>query len=84
MSHTITLYDATIINLQAKRGDVLEFGRTLDHLAQREAPNGLDRADILLLAKDESGENVVHAASAYGSTSEFQLHSIISNQTVTY
>lgn len=62
MSHTITIYDSAVINRHAKRGEVLELGRTLDHLAQREAPNGLDRADILLLAKDEAGDNVVHAA----------------------
>ncbi|KAG6362222.1 hypothetical protein INS49_010452 [Diaporthe citri] len=36
MSHTITTYDATILNHHAKSGDVVEFGRTLDYLAQRE------------------------------------------------
>ncbi|KAI7783807.1 ankyrin repeat domain protein [Diaporthe eres] len=52
MSHTITKYDANILNHHAKSGDALELGRTLDTIAQREAPNGYDRADILLLAKD--------------------------------
>lgn len=70
MSHTITKYDATILNFHAKRGDALELGRSLDHLAQREAPNGIDRADILLLAKDEAGDNVVHSSCAYGNTSK--------------
>ncbi|KAG6368303.1 hypothetical protein INS49_002508 [Diaporthe citri] len=66
MSHTITKYDANILNHHAKRGDVVEFGRTLDNLAQREAPNGYDRADILLLAKDEAGDNIIHSACAMG------------------
>ncbi|KAK7718626.1 Transcription factor mbp1 [Diaporthe eres] len=66
MSHTITKYDATILNRHAKRGDTLELSRTLDILAQRETPNGMDRADILLLAKDETGDNVIHSACALG------------------
>lgn len=52
ISHTITKYDANILNHHAKSGDALELGRTLDTIAQREAPNGYDRADIPLLAKD--------------------------------
>ncbi|KAI7773515.1 hypothetical protein LA080_010544 [Diaporthe eres] len=66
MPHTVTKYDAIILNRHAKRGDVLEFRRTLDTIAQREAPNGYDRADILLLAKDETGDNSVHSACVFG------------------
>lgn len=53
----------------------------LDQLAQRERPNGLDRADILLLSKDDAGENnVVHAACAFGNLSKWQLNLEISNR----
>ncbi|KAK7700262.1 hypothetical protein SLS64_011075 [Diaporthe eres] len=51
MPHTVTKYDANILDHHAKSGDALELSRTLDTIAQREAPNGYDRADILLLAK---------------------------------
>lgn len=71
MSYTLTIHDATILTHHAKRGDALELGQALDHLAQRERANGLDRADILLLGKDEAGENVLHAACAYGNLSKW-------------
>lgn len=83
MSHTITKYDAIILNRHAKRGDALELSRTLDILAQRETPNGMDRADILLLAKDETGDNVIHSACAFGNKSELPHQTKVSNQTIT-
>lgn len=64
----------------AKRSDALELGRAVDRVAQRERSNGLDQADILLLAKDEAGENVLHAACTYGNISEWQLNPEISNR----
>lgn len=53
----------------SKRGDSLGLGLMLDQLAQRER-EGIDRTDIFLLAKDEAGENILHAACAYGNASE--------------
>lgn len=38
------------------------MGIALKHLAQREGPYGMDRADIILLAKDEAGDTVALAA----------------------
>lgn len=80
MSYTLTIHDAAILTHQAKRGDVLQLGQELGHLAQRERANGLDRADILLLGRDEAGENVIHAACAYGNLSKWQLNPEISNR----
>lgn len=37
---------------------------------ERERANGLDRADIILLAKDDADENVANSAYAYGNISE--------------
>lgn len=73
MPHTVTTQDADILNRHAKRGDTKALGKALDDLAQREAPYGIDRAEILLLAKDEAGDNVVHAACAYGNEGKLQL-----------
>lgn len=73
MSHIVTRQDSIILTNHAKRGDAQELGRTLDHLASQ-APRGIDRADILLLAKDETGANVVHCACAFGNTSELQFN----------
>lgn len=75
MFQAIIKHDATILTNHAKRGDAQELGRTLDHLASEEAPNGIDRVEILLLAKDETGKNVAHCASAFGNTSEPESNS---------
>lgn len=73
MPPKVTKDDATILNRHAKRGDTKALGKALDDLAQREAPYGIDQAEILLLAKDEAGDNVVHAACAYGNEGKLQL-----------
>lgn len=39
-------------NHHDRRGDGRQLGKALDHLAQREAPNGIAQADFLPLAKD--------------------------------
>lgn len=72
MSHTITPQDGKVLINHAQRGDVGQLQQTLNQLAQREGPNGMDRADILLLAKDEDGNNVVHAACIYDNMSELR------------
>lgn len=73
MSHTITKHDGTVLNHAAKRGDAQELAALLNDLAQREGPNGMDRTDVILLARDDAGDNIVHSACAYGNNSALQL-----------
>jgi hypothetical protein len=70
MSTTIHPQDGVVLINQAQHGDVQQLRQTLDHIAQHQGPNGFDRADILLLAKDEAGNNAIHAACIFNNTSE--------------
>lgn len=79
MSSSITKHDGAVLNHHARRGDVQELGIALEHLVQREGPYGMDRADIILLAKDEAGDNIVHSACTYGNTGTLRLEKEILN-----
>lgn len=64
MSQAITKYDANILNLRQewRRPGVGQDSRPPSPARGPEGPNGIDRADILLLSKDETGDTVAHVA----------------------
>lgn len=70
MSIAITHLDGNILTSHARRGDIQQLRQALDVLVQRQGPSGLDRADILLFAKDKDGENVIHTACTMDNTSK--------------
>ncbi|POS79174.1 hypothetical protein DHEL01_v202424 [Diaporthe helianthi] len=70
---SISTTDGNILTRHAQRGDIQALRQTLDILIQRQGPTGLDRADVLLLARDDDGENVIHAASTFNNTNIFDF-----------
>ncbi|KAG8163341.1 hypothetical protein KVR01_006638 [Diaporthe batatas] len=70
---SISTTDGNILALHARRGDTSQLRQALDVLVQRQGSTGLDRANILLLARDEFGNNVAHTACTFNNTNVLEF-----------
>ncbi|KAJ0114321.1 hypothetical protein J7T55_010710 [Diaporthe amygdali] len=82
MNLTIITNNADILNRQEMRGGTNELAKALDRVAAREAAQGVDKAHMLLMTKEEAAKLSTRSTASATSTSLLQLESLNTEKAV--